>query len=289
MRITRHNPAAVTLEIPSASKQSLSVMLTSDVHFDSCMCDLGLLTKHLKLAEEHKSPVLIAGDFFDAMQGRDDPRRSIEELKAQYKVASYFDAIVLDASSFLRQFKVPYYIIALGNHETSVLNKISTNLVERLCYDLRLHSQPAEAMGYWGYIRFMFSYRKGTARTSKLLYYHHGNSTSAPVTKGVIDTARQGVYLQAPDIVLNGHNHHAYSMPVSVERVNQKTMTPYIETVWYLRTPGYKKSAPDSLATWGFAAEKHRAPTPRGCIFLDLEYNHGGGDTITAEIVQKIV
>ena len=287
MKLTRHNPASATLEIASDYEQNLAVMLASDVHFDSSVCDIELFEKHLQLAEEKQSPVIIAGDLFDAMQGHDDPRRSAEELKGQYHVSHYFDAIVLDASDLLRKFKVPYYILALGNHETSVLNKINTNLIERLAYDLRLHGQPAEAMGYWGYIRFMFKYKKGSAYTSKLLYYHHGTSTSAPVTKGVIQTARQGVYLHAPDIVLNGHNHHAYSMPIQVERMNAKTMTPYTETIWYLRTPGYKKSAGDSLQTWGFGAEKHRTPTPRGCMFLNMQYTHGD-DTITSEILQKI-
>lgn len=289
MQITRHNPAAITLEVTARSTEKLSIMLASDVHFDSSMCDISLFEKHLKLAEERKSPVIIAGDLFDAMQGRDDPRRSIEELKAEYKVSNYFDAIVLDASALLRKYKVPYYIIGLGNHETSVLNKISTNLVERLCYDLRLHGQKAEAMGYWGYIRFMFKYRNGNANKSKMLYYHHGTSTNAIVTKGVIDTNRQGVYLQAPDFVLNGHNHHAYCLPIQVERLNQKTMEPYTESVWYLRTPGYKKSPGDSQSTWGYGAERHRSPTPRGCMFLDLEYQHQHyGDVIETEILQKI-
>lgn len=287
MKLIRHNPASVTLEISSASKQPLSVMLTSDVHYDSNLCDIDLFTKHLRVAEERQSPVIVAGDLFDAMQGRDDPRRSIEELKAQYKVSHYFDAIVLDASAYLRQFKIPYYILGLGNHETSVLNKISTNLVERLAYDLRLHGQQAEAMGYWGYIRFMFKYKKGTGNASKTLYFHHGVSGNAPVSKGVIQAARQGVYLQAPDYILNGHNHHAYCLPVQVERLNQKSMMPYTETVWYLRTPGYKKSAVDGMATWGYGAERHRAPTPKGCLFLDMEYNHLN-ETVTAEIVQKI-
>lgn len=288
MQITRHNPASLTLEVPAGSTERLSVMLSSDIHFDSCMCDIKLFEKHLKLAEERQSPVIIAGDLFDAMQGRDDPRRSIESLKAEYKVSHYFDAIVLDASAFLRKFQVPYYIIGLGNHETSVLNKINTNLVERLCYDLRLHGQPAEAMGYWGYIRFMFRYKKGNGHSSKVLYFHHGVSNNAPVTKGTIQTARQAEYLHGADYVLNGHNHHAYVLPIQVERLNQQTMTPYTESVWYLRTPGYKMSPGDSQTTWGFGPERHRSPTPRGCMFLDMEYQHRDSDTVNSEILQRI-
>ena len=288
LKLTRHNAAAITLEIPAKNKQKFTLMLSSDIHFDSVLCDIDLFTKHLRMAEEKQAPVLIAGDFFDAMQGHDDPRRSIEELKTKYKVSHYFDAIVLEASEFLRQFKIPLYIIALGNHETSVLRKINTNLCERLAYDLRLHQQPAEAMGYWGYVRIMFKYNKGAGNGSKMLYYHHGSSTSAPVTRGVIQTARQGAYLHAPDVVLNGHNHQAYCMPIQVERVSQKTMTPYTESVWYLRTPGYKMSPGDSLQTWGYGAERHRSSTPRGCMFLNLEYTHSQQDQVVAEISQNI-
>ena len=286
MKFTRHNPATATLEISSASTQILSVMLSSDIHFDSSLCDIDLYKKHLKIAEERQAPVLIAGDFFDAMQGHDDPRRSMEELKEKYKVSEYFDALVLDASDFLRKFKIPYYILALGNHETAVLNKINTNLIERLAYDLRMRGFKAEAMGYWGYIRFQFKYKKGGGYATKTLYYHHGSSTSAPVTKGVIQVARQAAYIHDADIVLNGHNHQSYVMPQQVERLDQY-MVPHTETVWYLRTPGYKMAAADSQQVYGFGPERHRAPTPRGCMFLDMEYQHGP-ETITTEILQRI-
>jgi len=269
MKLIRHNPASVTLEISSASTEKLSVMLSSDIHFDSSICDIDLYKKHLKIAEEHQAPVIIAGDFFDAMQGRDDPRRSIEELKAKYKVGEYFDALVLDASDFLQKYKgIPYFILALGNHETSVLNKINTNLIERLAYDLRMHNVKAEAMGYWGYIRFQFKYKKGGGSASKMLYFHHGVSTSAPVTKGVIQVARQAAYIHDADIVLNGHNHQSYVMPQQVERLDQY-MKPYTETVWYLRTPGYKMAAADSQQIYGYGPERQTAHAARVHVLGD--------------------
>jgi hypothetical protein len=221
------------------------------------------------------------------MQGHDDPRRYPEELKAEYKVSHYFDAIVLDASRYIQQFKnVPVWIFGLGNHETGVMKKISTNLCDRLAYDLRLHGHKAEAAGYWGYLRVTFKYKKGTDAPSRMLYWHHGTSSNAIVTKGTIQTNRQGVYLHDADVVLNGHNHHAYCLPIQAEKVNQNTLEPYTKTVWYLRTPGYKMSAPDCQQVYGFGAEKHRAPTPRGCMFLDMTYKKGVG--VDIEIRQKI-
>jgi hypothetical protein len=288
MQLIKHNPAALTLEVPSKSTQRLSIMLTSDVHFDSVVCDLDLFTKHLRIAEQTQSPVLIAGDLLDAMQGKWDPRRQPEDLKHEYAVSAYYDAIVMDCARFLAKFDIPLYILALGNHETGVLRHSNTDLLGNVAYQLRVeHGKQAEAMGYWGYLRVMFKYKHGSAGASKLLYWHHGVSSGAPVTKGMIQVNRQGVYLQAPDFVLNGHNHQSYSTPVPVERMNAKTMQPYTDTVWYLRTPGYKKSAVDSNSVWGFEAEKHRAPTPRGCMFLGMEYKHTD-DTIETEILQKI-
>ena len=194
----------------------------------------------------------------------------------------------MDCAKFLSQFDMPLYILALGNHETGVLKHSNTDLLGNVAYQLRVeYSKEAVAMGYWGYIRFHFKYKRGMGNASKILYWHHGASNGAPVTKGVIQVARQGVYLQAPDYVLNGHNHQSYTMPLQVERLNQKTMKPYTETVWYLRTPGYKMNPTDSASVWGFDAERHRAPTPRGCIFLDMEYSSYNAG-IKTEILQKI-
>jgi hypothetical protein len=221
------------------------------------------------------------------MQGHDDPRRSPEALKEQYKASHYFDALVIDACKFFQQYKdVPLWIFGLGNHETSVMKKMSTNLCERLALMLRLQGVNAEAAGYWGYLRITFKYKNGGDQPSKMIYWHHGTSTNALVTKGVIQTNRQGVYLHDADVVLNGHNHHAYCMPIQVEKVNPFTLEPYTQSVWYLRTPGYQMSAPDSKQVFGFGAEKHRAPTPRGCIFLDMTYRKGVG--LEMEIRQKI-
>lgn len=285
MNLTRHNPATFTLDIKAKSTHHQSIMLASDIHFDSSICDLKRFTGHLKQANEEGSPVLIAGDFFDAMQGHDDPRRSPEELKAEYKVSHYFDAIVLDASKYLRQFEnVPLWIFGMGNHESSVVRKMNTDLLERLAYDMRLHKQNAESAGYWGYLRVMFSYAKGNEKASKMIYWHHDVSSGAPVTKGVIQVNRQGVYLHDVDIVLNGHNHHAYWMPLQVERVNQKTMEPHTETVHYFRTPGYKMSPGESKSVMGFGPERHRAPTPKGCVFADFNYSKGQGIEIEHRI-----
>ncbi len=285
--LEKHNPAVMTMTIPAKRTDQRQIMLSSDWHYDSTLGDLKLLTKHLRQAEEWQAPVLVAGDLLDVMQSHHDPRRSIEELKNKYAVASYLDAIVQDTAEYLAGFDIPAYVLALGNHETAILKNADTNLIDRIAANLRVvHKKNAISAGYWGYMRIKFEYTKGADQAVKNLYWHHGKSTSAPVTKGVIQVARQSVYLYDIDICLNGHNHAAYTLPVQVERLNSRTYEPYTETVWYVRTPGYKMSPGESQSVYGFGPEKHRAPTPRGCVFLDMQYSQS---EIDVGIIQKIV
>ena len=273
MKVIKHNAVSATLVVPSANTEKLNVFLTSDVHYDSSICAIDLLTKHLKMAEEKQAPVLIAGDFFDVMQSKYDPRKSMEELKDKYKVSEYLDAIVLDASEYLRGFNIPWLIIGLGNHETVILDRQGTNLCERLAYDMRMQGVNAIAMDYWAYIRIQFRYGKGNKNASRTIYYHHGNGGNAPVTHGILDANRQSVWIRDADIVLNGHNHKNYMFAQAIERVSQKAMMPYNDVVWYLRTPGYKKSPGEIGRGIGFGAEKHRAPTSKGGVMIEFEYN----------------
>ena len=51
------------------------VYFTSDVRFDSARCYRESLKRHLDEAKKLGASISIFGDWFDAMQGRFDPRR----------------------------------------------------------------------------------------------------------------------------------------------------------------------------------------------------------------------
>lgn len=248
------------------------LMLASDIHFDSIKCDIKLFEKHLKLANSRKAIVLIAGDFFDSMQSRDDPRRNIEELKEKYAVSHYMDALVLDASEYLGQFKDIHYILALGNHETSVLKKLSTNLIDRVASNVRIGGGHAINAGYYGWLNMLFSHN-GSQRQSYKLFFHHGSGGSAPVTKGVIQTSRQAEYIDA-DIILNGHNHRSYYVPLKRLKISSSGRQ-VCDMMHFIRTPGYKISGLENGDRFGFDVERIPGVTPRGCTFLEFSDNSG--------------
>ena len=287
--LTKRSPEGIEIEVEAEATDELSIMYSSDVHADSIACDLDLFKAHLEQANKLKAPVIINGDLFDAMQGRFDPRRDPEDLKKEFKVSSYFDALVMWHSQLLRKFPdIPCFIIGEGNHESSVRKMNGTSLTERLAYDLSLHGVNAVGVGYWGYVRVTFKYKKGNGNASHLLYFHHGKSSSAVVTKGAIEFQRQSVYIRDAQVVLNGHIHEAMSLAQKVERLNQQTMRTYTELVWYLRTPGYVLSPSDTGKTTGWVSERHKAPKPRGCMIGTYHYNNGRSE-VTLDITQKIV
>jgi hypothetical protein len=111
----------------------------------------------------------------------------------------------------------------------------------------------------------MFSIN-GTTRQSINLKMMHGSGGSAPVTKGVIDTARQGPWLPDADIVWNGHNHQGYIVPIARERLTASGRVS-TDIVWHVRTPGYKREWGDG--TSGFAVERLKGgPSPLGAVWL---------------------
>jgi hypothetical protein len=279
----------LSLNIDSEHTQDMDMMITSDVHVDSKGCDRELFKQHLGEANKLHAPVIIAGDLFDAMQGRYDPRRTPEKLTEKYKVTQYFDALVLDAVDLFKRYKnIPAFIFGEGNHEASVRKHSGTSLIDRLAFHLRLAGFNAISGGYWGYLKIQCNYDKGNTSASKILYWHHGKSSSAVVTKGIIQVSRQGRWLVSPDIILNGHLHTTYTHADKIEIFDPRAMKIRTKLRWWLRTPSYIFSPGELEDVHGFNAEKHRGPLPRGSVFGKFHYN-ASDSQVSFEPTQKIV
>jgi len=259
------------------------VCLMSDVHFDAAKCDLPLVNKHLTLANEREALVLIAGDWFDAMQSKHDPRRSPEDLKAEYAVSSYLDALVKYAADYLGRFNRCKFILALGNHETAVLKNNNTNLMDRLADKLRdKYKIDAVNAGYAGWVRWLFSRGKGARQSFSLYYHHSGGGGNAPVSKGIIQSNRQAAAIRA-DFVHNGHNHQNYhhaepQVYLSPSGRQVKSLTHFI------RTPGYKIGGLEAYDEFGYDIERHPHPLTRGCAFIQFTAD----DVIRASVETKL-
>jgi hypothetical protein len=243
------------------------LLLQSDVHFDSVYCNRELLTTHLNKAIERRALIMVFGDLFDAMQGRFDPRRSMKELRPEYRRDDYYDFVIQDIEQFLEPYASLISLLARGNHETSVLKNANTDLMDRLAYALNIeHKGHVCTGGYGGWIRFLFA-RDGNPHSSKRLKYFHGAGGEAPVTRGVIQTNRQAVYLPDADIVVNGHSHNNYYVPISRERISSKGKL-FFDIQHHVRIPGYKQDYADGSGGW--SVERGGVPKPIGAVWMRL-------------------
>jgi predicted phosphodiesterase len=258
------------------------ILLVSDQHHDSPFCDRKLEKQHLDEAKGKRALILMAGDTFDAMQGHKDPRASYDDLDPELKTDKYFDAVVEFNAKFYAPYAENIGMIGKGNHETSVQKHHNISLIDNLVYRMNHENESNIAVGgYGGWVKFLFT-MDTTKRASLNLKYFHGSGGDAPVTRGVIQTARQAVYLPDADIVWNGHSHNEYCVPIQRERISQGGKI-FQDTQWHIRTPGYKAEYGDGSSGW--AVESGMPPKPLGCVWLHL---YRDGDRIRIKAVQDV-
>ena len=242
-------------------------LLSGDRHHDSVHCDRDLELHHLELAKEKNAYIIDVGDLFDCMQGKFDPRRTYKDLRPEYKVDNYLDEIVKDAAEFYGPYADRFLMIGRGNHDTSVLKNngvdVLGNLVHRLNSDYKGHIQ---AGGFGGWVRILCTIG-GERRESVLIKYFHGAGGGGPVTRGVIQSNRQSVYLPDANIVLNGHTHDAWYVPIEREKLSQ-TGDIYTDIQHHIRIPTYNDDYNDGSGGW--FVETWKAPRPRGAVWLRL-------------------
>jgi len=276
MQIERTDSAVLTVRFPDVAQGwEHWVLLRSDAHHDSPSCNRKLERRHLDMMVERDGSWADFGDLFDAMQGKYDPRRNFDEILPEDVGADYYDRVVKHAAEFYLPYADRCLVLGKGNHETATLKNASTDLTSNLAYHLGTemgNGQHVTVGRYGGWIRFLFTINK-TKRRNVLLKYMHGAGGTAPVTKGVIQTNRQAVFLPDANVIINGHNHQGYIVPLCRERLTRKGKQ-FKDIQWHGRIPGYKDDYGDGGE--GYAVEKGHSPNPLGALWLHFEHVRDG-------------
>jgi len=85
------------------------------------------------------------------------------------------------------------------------------------------------------------------------------------VTKGTIQTNRRAVVYPDANIVISGHSHQQWMMPIPRLRINDFGRE-YRDEQLHLQIPSYKDEITGQVD--GFAVEKQFAPKPLGAWWL---------------------
>jgi hypothetical protein len=248
----------VTVDI----KDSFWVLLRSDAHWDNPDSDRRLMRNHLELAKKRNAAVIDFGDFFCAMQGKYDKRSNKSKVRPEHQTGQYLDRLVETAVEWHEPYAKQWVGQFLGNHETSILDKHETCLITRLADGLRQKTGATfPVIGYSGFVKFSFWYGKRSAVT---LWGIHGYGGGGPVTKDMIQRARQQQYVDA-DIYCSGHTHDQFTTPDMRLRLTQKGKIEAKRTT-YIKLPSYKDEY--KIGQGGFHVEKGRPPKPIGAMWL---------------------
>jgi hypothetical protein len=246
-------------------------LLTADQHWDNPHSNHALQLKHLQQARERGAGVMSAGDYFCLMQGKYDKRANKGSLRPEHQVDNYFDAVIKTGADFLQPYADLYTVIAVGNHEAAVEAKHETNVIDRFCGVLGDRTgNSIYNGGYSGYILFKFAQANGGAKPRSqtvTLRYEHGAGAGAPITGGVIDAFRRGVYFPDADIVVSGHNHNSWMMEYARQRIDKHTGALKQDIQTHIKCPSYKDEFDEGFGGWA-TATKGMPPKPAGAYWL---------------------
>ena len=262
------NKHAIHYDIKAGEKAG--IFICSDLHWDNPKCDRKLLKEHFDKAKELGAPIFVNGDFFCAMQGKYDPRRSKKDIRPEHNKTNYLDALVNTAVEWFEPYKDNLALVGQGNHETGILKNCETDLLVRFverfnyAYGAKLH-----AGGYGGHLALKMTQSQNTR--SYVIKYFHGSGGGGPVTKGVIQNNRMATYIRGVDCITQGHVHQAYSHFDPVEVFDSKSMSVSKKNLLHLRTPTYKEEYEDQFGGWH--VERGAPPKPLGGCYMHLEYH----------------
>ncbi len=201
------------IEVDYKDGEDYKILLMADRHWDNPGTDQTMIKRHLDKAKSINAPILDVGDFYCAMQGKYDRRSSKSSIRPEHLAGDYLDSLVNTGVDFLLPYKDQLAWMCPGNHELSIKDRYETDLTERTIALLRASGSNVHRHKYSGFTQVRLKPSSaGTGYVTKVLWHTHGYGGGGPVTKDVIQAARQGNYLNGVDVVISGHTHDQWVM-----------------------------------------------------------------------------
>jgi hypothetical protein len=245
-------------------------LLSGDRHHDNPHADHDLELKHLNEARERKAGIIDVGDLHCAMEGKFDPRRNKAGIREEHALAAdYLDSLVRHASDFYAPYSENFVVIGRGNHESAILKNCETDITERTCERMSQTSgHKVHAGGYGGWIKFNIEINN--ERYSMSLKYFHGSGGAALMSFDTLKVRRNAAIMPDADVIVQGHVHKQWFMPLSRERlVCDKHGSRIVSDIQYhVRTGTYKDEFGDGHSGWHI--EQGRGPEVQGAVWMRL-------------------
>lgn len=212
------------------------INLISDCHYESASTDLDALRRDL----ERPGRILLGGDIFDAIYPG-DKRWTPTTLRREFRDTDDIVGAVLESAA---EFFAPYAdrvdMVAPGNHEARLRDKINADLVLELARRLRVNTAP-----YAGLIQY----------PGLRIGYWHGSGGGTSPEAALRQSRRLMDVAERLDVAWTGHRHQRFAMPL--RRFNGDKL----QRTWLVMSGAYSR--------WdGYATEKLCPPGDVGGVRL---------------------
>jgi hypothetical protein len=198
-----------TISIPYKYGDVFKLLPLADIHFDGrgqkSTCDLKKLRKDLKERVDTKTIILGVGDWFGGIIPSDVKRyrKETDGVEGADILDEQVDALIEELMPYREQI----YGVGDGNHEDSILQHCSTDLIGRLVKGLNVGIQkPIIRLGYSWLLQLRFT-ENGSRVRSMVIRGHHGWGGGSRTEGADITKFSHDVKFWRADLFLYGHVH----------------------------------------------------------------------------------
>ena len=284
------HPSIIEIDCNMQGLEEQWVLFRSDAHHDNPHSLHDREKADLDEAITRNAVIIDVGDFFCAMGGRADPRRSRhgQTRDEHLDAPDYFDSLIKHGAKFLMPYASHIAIIAQGNHETGVLKHQETDLTARLVERLNTMTGSSILDGRYG-CDVYFRLHTGTKTTSFWATLFHGSGGGGLMSFDSLRNRRQASWNPMASVLVCGHVHERWAMEL-VRKVPAKNKGVYsvrLESQWHIRCGCYKDeyggdddTTQRASGAGGWHVERGGPPKPIGAMWMRILFDrsqaHGG-------------
>jgi hypothetical protein len=278
MNLIKHEKNIHELRVDGSS---FRMGMFSDIHWDNPKCDWNLLKHDLDYCLKNEIPIMFNGDTFCLMQGAFDFRKMKSDIRPEHNNARYFDSIVETAVDFFLPYAHLMTVIGYGNHETSIIKRHETDIIQRFVTLLNYKAGSnvmTGGYGGWLIVNQLVKAKSNITQATKIKYFH-GSGGGGLVTKGALNLTRAMEMYEGYDVFTMGHIHENSARNDVRDSINFHPSKGYYfnhKQIHSMITGTYKEEYIDGL--YGWHVERGAPMKPVGGRLLTIECGRDRSD-----------
>ena len=278
MNLIKHEKNIHELRVDGSS---FRMGMFSDIHWDNPKCDWNLLKHDLDYCLKNEIPIMFNGDTFCLMQGAYDPRKMKGDIRPEHNNARYFDSIIETAVDFFLPYANLMTIVGYGNHETSIIKRQETDVIQRFVTLLNYKAGSnvmTGGYGGWLIVNQLVKAKSNITQATKIKYFH-GSGGGGLVTKGALNLTRAMEMYEGYDVFTMGHIHENSARNDVRDSINFHPSKGYYfnhKQIHSMITGTYKEEYINGL--YGWHVERGAPMKPVGGRLLTIECGRDRSD-----------